>query len=99
MILKKNMHAMTLVTWTIMRLIETNDAHSGFEFPFSMFRIIPFSSGSPYHNYHHLKNTGNYATFTWVWDSIFGTNKEYFDYVKRVQEQGDWKNKEKVKTN
>jgi sterol desaturase/sphingolipid hydroxylase (fatty acid hydroxylase superfamily) len=95
MILKHRMHAITLVAWTVMRLIETKDAHSGYEFPFSMFRAIPFTSGAPFHNYHHLKNIGNYATFTWVWDYIFGTSKQYDEYVKKVQESGDWK--EKVK--
>jgi sterol desaturase/sphingolipid hydroxylase (fatty acid hydroxylase superfamily) len=96
MILKKRMHMITLVTWTTMRLIETKDAHSGYEFPFSMFRALPFTCGAPYHNYHHLKNIGNYATFTWIWDWIFGTNKQFYDFVEQVKVNGDWK-EERIK--
>jgi sterol desaturase/sphingolipid hydroxylase (fatty acid hydroxylase superfamily) len=31
-----------------------------------------------YHNYHHLKNIGNFGSMFIMWDSIFGTNSYYY---------------------
>lgn len=76
-ILKSKMHFITLNAWVLMRVIETKDAHCGFEFPFSMFKAIPMNVGAAFHNFHHLKNTGNYATFTRIWDGMFGTDAAY----------------------
>jgi sterol desaturase/sphingolipid hydroxylase (fatty acid hydroxylase superfamily) len=84
MILKHRMHAITFIGWLILRLIETNDGHSGYEFPISMFKVIPFMSDPNYHNYHHMKNIGNYGSFTSIWDTIFGTNKEFLKYAKEA---------------
>lgn len=81
LILKKKMHFVTQATWFMMRFIETKDAHGGFEFPFSMFKIIPFNTGSAFHNFHHLKNVGNYATFTRIWDNLFGTCTVYNESI------------------
>lgn len=89
MILKGRMHAISFTTWVVMRLIETKDAHSGYEFSFSMFRALPFTCGTTFHNYHHLKNIGNYATFTWLWDYIFGTSKEYDLFAAKAQSLGN----------
>ena len=35
-----------------------------------------------YHNYHHLKNTGNFGSMFVIWDSIFGTNSYYYKDLK-----------------
>ena len=86
-ILKDRMHIVTFMSWNILRLIETKDAHAGFDIPFSMFKLIPFGTGSPYHNFHHLKNIGNYGTFTRIWDTIFGTNKVYLESVLQHQKK------------
>jgi sterol desaturase/sphingolipid hydroxylase (fatty acid hydroxylase superfamily) len=84
MILKRRIHAITLITWMTLRLIETYDGHSGYEFPISMFKVIPFMSDPSYHNYHHLKNIGNYGSFTWIWDTIFQTNSEFHKYAEKA---------------
>lgn len=84
LILKSRMHIITFTTWLIFRLIETKDAHAGFDFPFSMFKAIPLTTGSPFHNFHHLKNIGNYATFTRIWDHVFGTDKAYFESAAKM---------------
>lgn len=78
------MHAITLTTFLTFRLIETNDGHSGYEFPISMFKMVPFMSEPSYHNYHHLKNIGNYGSFTWIWDTIFQTNSEFYKYSEKA---------------
>jgi 4-alpha-methyl-delta7-sterol-4alpha-methyl oxidase len=58
--------------------METVDGHCGYEFPWSMYRFIPFSGSSEYHNFHHYRNVGNYSSFFTYLDSAFGTNLEFF---------------------
>ena len=64
--------------WISIRLIETVESHGGYDFPWAMTRVFPLSVSSKYHNYHHLKNVGNYGSFFIIWDSIFGTNTQYY---------------------
>ncbi len=77
-----SMHLLTFVGFTFIRTIETNETHSGYEFTFSIFRVIPWATDSTYHNYHHLKNVGNYSSFFRIWDKLFGTNHQYNIEVK-----------------
>ena len=35
---------------------------SGFEFPWSPFRLLPFSASATYHDYHHSHNRGNFSS-------------------------------------
>ena len=62
MILGKNMHIFSLWIWTVVRVTDSNEAHSGYELPFSPYRLIPFSASASYHDYHHSHNVGNYST-------------------------------------
>lgn len=36
-----------------MRLFQAVDAHSGYDFPWSLHNIIPFWSGADHHDFHH----------------------------------------------
>lgn len=63
-----------------MRVAETIDGHCGYEFSWSPYRLLPLSGSSEYHNFHHSHNVGNYASFFSYWDSLFGTNKDFFIY-------------------
>lgn len=81
-VLGNHAHLITLLSWSIFRLMETHECHSGYQFPWSPFNVFPFSIESSYHNFHHLKNVGNYATFFTMWDSIFKTNRDYYKYIK-----------------
>ena len=81
-ILRDKMHLLTLIAWIIFALIETNEGHSGFEIPYSMFKVIPFANDRGYHSYHHSRNVGNYSGITSIWDSFFGTNKDYLEYIQ-----------------
>jgi methylsterol monooxygenase/4-alpha-methyl-delta7-sterol-4alpha-methyl oxidase len=58
-------------------LFETLEAHSGYEFPWTPLYFIPFSTGLNYHAYHHSANTGNYAIFFSIWDTVFDTMPGY----------------------
>lgn len=85
MILRDNMHVVTLMSWIFFRNTETHECHSGYEFPWSVYTAIPFMNDSSYHNFHHLKNIGNYASFFKFWDSIFGTNKYYYEMKHEIE--------------
>jgi methylsterol monooxygenase/4-alpha-methyl-delta7-sterol-4alpha-methyl oxidase len=96
MVLHGHLHVVTLNAFAVFRLIETNEAHCGYDFPWSPFKVFPFSTDSAYHNYHHLKNMGNYGSFFSIWDTIFKTNQDFNDEIAREQNhsksliQGRW---------
>jgi sterol desaturase/sphingolipid hydroxylase (fatty acid hydroxylase superfamily) len=77
-ILGQKMHMFTVVCWLIVRLGETLDGHCGYEFSWSPYRLIPFSTSASYHDFHHSHNVGNYSSFFSIWDTVFGTNKIYY---------------------
>lgn len=45
-VLKKKMHHFTYIVWVLYRMFETVDGHSGYEFSFSPFRLLPLSAGA-----------------------------------------------------
>ena len=85
------------MVWIIYRIFESADAHSGYEFPWSPYRLVPFSgiflvlnlAPASYHNYHHTHNKGNYATFFSLWDTVFGTNKSYNAFIEKRQKKSE----------
>ena len=59
-------------------LYVSHENHSGYNFPWSLFKLIPFEVDSAYHDFHHSKNVGCYSNHMTIWDSLFDTNKEYY---------------------
>jgi sterol desaturase/sphingolipid hydroxylase (fatty acid hydroxylase superfamily) len=86
LILGKNMHLMSFVFWGAVRLGETLDGHCGYEFSWSPYRLIPFSTSASYHDFHHSHNVGNYSSFFSIWDTFYGTNKVYYQYYEKLSE-------------
>jgi sterol desaturase/sphingolipid hydroxylase (fatty acid hydroxylase superfamily) len=80
-LLGKRMHVLSVAGWFFVRSTETIDTHSGYAFPWSPYRIMPFQLDQDYHFFHHESNVGNYATFFTWWDTIFGTNKAFYKAV------------------
>lgn len=78
LLLGKRMHLFTVFIWGSLRILETHEGHSGYEFPWSFFRLMPFGCDATYHFFHHSKNVGNYSSMTIIWDTIFDSNTEYF---------------------
>lgn len=79
-----NFHIVTMYIWVCLRLCQAIDAHSGYDFPWSLQHIIPFWSGADHHDFHHMAFTNNYATsFRW-WDHLFGTDAKYRAYKAKV---------------
>ncbi len=85
MILGKHMHYCTFLLWSGMRTFESVDGHSGYEFSWSPYRLVPLSASATYHDFHHSHNVGNYSSFFSFWDTIFGTNAAFYKH----QEKGD----------
>jgi methylsterol monooxygenase len=69
----QNFHVLTMYTWIALRLFQAIDAHSGYEFPWSLHHFLPFYTGANHHDTHHERFIGNYASsFRW-WDYIMDT--------------------------
>jgi methylsterol monooxygenase len=68
-----DLHLFTMYVWIFLRLFQAVDAHSGYDFPWSLHHFLPFWAGAEHHDVHHEKFIGNYASsFRW-WDKIFDT--------------------------
>ena len=73
-------HMITIFVWGVYRIIETCDGHSGYDWTWSISRLIPFGAGSDYHNFHHSRNKGNFGSMLMFWDTFWGTNIDYTQY-------------------
>lgn len=72
-------HSYTLFAWVAWHTLEPIDAHCGFDFPWSPWRLLPMQSTSSTHDFHHSSNCGNYGSyFTW-WDRIMGTDAKFYE--------------------
>jgi methylsterol monooxygenase len=68
-----DLHLFTLCVWITLRLFQAVDAHSGYEFPWSLHHFLPFWAGAEHHDLHHHYFIGNYASsFRW-WDYSLDT--------------------------
>lgn len=77
-----DLHLLTLWTFLVFRLWQVVDAHSGYDFPWSLRNFLPFWAGADFHDHHHMVFLGNYGTsFRWC-DWMFGTDTRYNNYKK-----------------
>ncbi|WPK27423.1 hypothetical protein PUMCH_004810 [Australozyma saopauloensis] len=68
-----DLHLFTISLWICLRLFQAVDAHSGYEFPWSLHHFVPFWAGADHHDEHHHHFIGSYASsFRW-WDFVLGT--------------------------
>ncbi|CCH42978.1 C-4 methylsterol oxidase [Wickerhamomyces ciferrii] len=68
-----DLHLFTLCCWITLRLFQAVDSHSGYDFPWSLNKFIPFWAGAEHHDLHHHYFIGNYASsFRW-WDYTLDT--------------------------
>ena len=81
MILQKHIHLYTVFVWNFIRISESIDMHSGYDFSWSPYRLVPFQGSAEYHDFHHTHNIGNYSTYFPLWDTVFGENKLFYDYM------------------
>jgi len=85
--LTHNIHMVSVLTWMSFRVLQTIEAHCGYEFPIGFKNLIPFWSGADHHDYHHQAFVGCYSTsFRW-WDFWMGTDVKYHAFRHRQQEE------------
>jgi plant 4alpha-monomethylsterol monooxygenase len=66
-------HIGALWAWVVVRQWTGAMGHCGYDFPFSLFKLLPGYYGPVYHDFHHSKCNGNYSGgFGWE-DRAFGT--------------------------
>ncbi|KAI8528882.1 hypothetical protein RHMOL_Rhmol12G0182100 [Rhododendron molle] len=79
-------HMITFWLWIALRQIEAIETHSGYDFPWTPTKWIPFYGGAEYHDYHHYvggQSQSNFASVFTYCDYIYGTDKGY-RYQKKV---------------
>nr|ODO02766.1 methylsterol monooxygenase [Cryptococcus depauperatus CBS 7855] len=83
-IFRHDLHILTVYIWITLRLWQAVDAHSGYDFPWSLRHIIPFWAGADHHDFHHMAFVNCYSTsFRW-WDYSLGTDSKYHAYKARI---------------
>ncbi|KAL3700354.1 hypothetical protein R1sor_018376 [Riccia sorocarpa] len=73
-------HMITFWLWIALRQLEAIDTHSGYDFPFSLTKLIPLYGGPEYHDYHHFiggKSQSNFASVFTYCDWLYGTDKGF----------------------
>merc|ERR1711991_1198512 len=78
-------HLSEVWIWLCVRLLQTVEVHSGYDFPWSLNNIIPFWGGAIFHDYHHETFTGNFASTFIVGGAVFATDTKYRDRLRKRQ--------------
>jgi len=74
-----DLHISTVYWYTIFRWIETCEAHSGYDLPFSPMKFLLLPAGARFHDYHHSHSNGNFGASK-IWDWLMGTDQDYWAY-------------------
>jgi methylsterol monooxygenase len=78
------MHLAHWAVFLVLRIAETIDAHSGYEFDWSPWRGI--FGGSERHWFHHAKNAGNFGILN-IWDPLMKTDAAYNRWKEEQQQK------------
>lgn len=73
-------HMITFWFWVVLRQVEAIETHSGYDFPWTLTKLIPFYGGAEYHDYHHYvggQSQSNFASVFTYCDYLYGTDKGY----------------------
>jgi sterol desaturase/sphingolipid hydroxylase (fatty acid hydroxylase superfamily) len=62
-LLANRVHHSCYYGWIVFRMMQSLNEHSGYNFTWSMFRLVPFHLRGDEHDYHHSENVGSYASF------------------------------------
>lgn len=83
------LHLFTLSLWITLRLFQAIDSHSGYDFPWSLNKFLPFWAGAEHHDMHHHYFIGNYSSsFRW-WDRSLSTESGLEAKVTREERMKD----------
>jgi len=82
MILGERIHLFTFLVFVTWAELSSVDDHSGYNWPWAPYDILPFSTSAEYHSYHHTHgHLGNYSGNYNLVDNILGTNKNFYKMV------------------
>ncbi|XP_016376739.1 cholesterol 25-hydroxylase-like protein 1, member 2 [Sinocyclocheilus rhinocerous] len=72
-------HLLTTWMFMVVHVYVSVEDHCGYDFPWSMSRLIPFGvyGGPSKHDVHHQKPNTNFAPHFSHWDKLFGTHAEF----------------------
>jgi len=77
------MHLVTLYIWLAIRLLQTVEVHSGYNFPWSTNRWMPLWGGAEFHDFHHMTFSSNFSSTFTLWDWVFGTSAAFYELKKK----------------
>ncbi|KFO23289.1 cholesterol 25-hydroxylase [Fukomys damarensis] len=68
-------HPLTVLTFHVVNIWLSVEDHSGYDFPWSTHRLVPFGwyGGVAHHDLHHSQFNCNFAPYFTHWDKILGT--------------------------
>ncbi|KAB1998852.1 hypothetical protein ES319_D12G118300v1 [Gossypium barbadense] len=81
-------HMTTLWLWSSLRQVEAIETHSGYNFPWSPTKLIPYYGGPEYHDFHHFVGRqcqSNFASIFTYCDYLYGTDKGYRRHKQAVK--------------
>ncbi|OMJ25900.1 Methylsterol monooxygenase [Smittium culicis] len=79
----QKVHIFTMLCWITVRISQAVEAHSGYDFPWSMNHWFPLWAGAEHHDYHHMAFVNNFASTFRHWDRILGTDISYLKYYHK----------------
>ncbi len=72
--------------WICLRLFQAVDAHSGYDFPWSLQNWFPLWAGAEHHDYHHQSFQDCYSSSLRWLDTLLGTDQKYHKF-RNAQKQ------------
>ncbi|OLY84170.1 Methylsterol monooxygenase [Smittium mucronatum] len=78
-----NVHVITIFVWTTAKLFQSIEAHSGYDFPFSINYFFPLWANADHHDFHHMAFVNNFSSSFIIWDRVFGTDLRYLRFREK----------------
>eukprot|EP00762_Andalucia_godoyi_P003458 ANDGO_04231.mRNA.1 Putative methylsterol monooxygenase DDB_G0269788 len=82
-------HVVTFLIWVGLRQALAIETHCGYEFPFSPNKLFPFVGGAAFHDFHHKTINGNFASNFTFWDTLFGTDIDFWESEEKKKRRSD----------
>ncbi|TKR72899.1 hypothetical protein L596_020285 [Steinernema carpocapsae] len=82
-------HPLTYWVWFFVAQSVSYEVHTGYDFPFALHHFVPFYSGAPAHDMHHLRPLTCFQPWLNYLDRLFGYHVSYEDLLKMRKEQAE----------
>ena len=73
-----SVHIVSIIIWNFYGILDTSEGHSGYEWDWCQLSFFPWKLKANYHDFHHTHNSGNFGSSFGLWDTLMGTNKDYW---------------------